>query len=779
MVRRPLLFAITGQAAGIALGYYFSRSMLLVFVLSAAGLLFIMQRQCKSQLARIVSLAGAGFILGSFCFSAADLALKEQAEEFAGRTSVTGKVTDTEFRISQNGDEYIQLTVKSEKGKVIVKCYEGSFEETPIPGYTVNAQGKVEMPPGQRNPGCFNYCLYLKSLGVTGLMSGKKIEITDCQRTLFGELFLIKDAFSDRIESTCGKETAAMIKAIMFGDKGELDSDVVEVFQRNGTAHILAVSGLHIGIIYGVLLKIWPGRKGRMFFCFMGFFFFCYAVMAGFSPSVVRAVIMVMLHAFATVTGRKYDLNNAAFAVASAVLLLRPFMLFNTGFQMSFLAVLTMSLALPYIKSFYSGAAAAGIAVQLGLGPFIWYNFNYISLLAVIINVPVVFLAGIVVPAGLAGLVLMRTVLFEPAARIVELVCSVLKELNELAEIPGVTTFQLPSPPVWAVAAFYLGLIVFASEEGRLAVLRASNKKKHAAGCALIVIAAALLFSSLSASGFGKCSLTFVDVGQGDCIYVDTGKGKYLFDGGGSENYNVGKSTLRPYLLKNGTGKVDGAFVTHLHTDHYKGICELAREGMVKKLYVYEANSLREEEIVKETGLEPENIVYLHAGQNVKLGRNYSVSILWPDKKTAAEYSGLLANEDDENSMSLVMRINAGGTSVLVTGDIDSSGEDILISERKDMLRADILKVAHHGSKYSTSKEFLEAVSPETSVIQVGKNNYGHPSREVLSRLEEKGITIYRNDDEGAIGVEIKAGRINIITGEDSNTKTCVSECAN
>ena len=461
MIRRPLLFFATGQAAGIFVGYCFSRWIWAVCVLCAAGLLFYVQRQ-SPRIRSIVSLGAAAFLLGSFCICGWTGVLRNQEDSLLAVNTVTGRVTDTVKKLSQKGEEYTRITVKTDSGKILISCYGNSLSREPVPGCFVRAEGSIRQPDGRRNPGCFDYRLYLKSIGITAVMTADNLVILQESKSPAGALFLLKKRFAGRVEQICGRDTAAMIKAIMFGDKGELGGDTLEVFQRNGTAHILAVSGLHIGIIYGFLLKIWRGRRGWAFLGFTCCFFFCYAVMAGFSPSVVRAVVMVILHSLASLTGRRYDLDSAAFAVASGVLATRPFMLFNAGFQMSFLAVLTLSLALPYIKSFYSGMFTVSLAVQLGLGPFVLYNFNYLSLLAVFINVPVVFLAGIIVPAGLVGLVLQNTPMFDFSARLIDILCNLLTGINRIVEIEGITTFQLPSPPVWTVAAFYLGALAFA-----------------------------------------------------------------------------------------------------------------------------------------------------------------------------------------------------------------------------------------------------------------------------------------------------------------------------
>ena len=207
------------------------------------------------------------------------------------------------------------------------------------------------------------------------------------------------------IKEYSDEETAAMVSGIMFGDKSMMDEDTLETFQKNGTAHILAVSGIHIGMIYGFLSFLWIWRKGRIFFCAMSAFFICYVILADFSPSVIRAVVMIEAHIFATVTNRRYDLDSRTFLTALGSMFMNPMQIFHTGFQMSYLAVLTLSLVLPYIHRFYTGVLSAGAAVQAGLLPYIMYVFNYVSLISLIVNVPVIMLAGFIVPLGLISAV--------------------------------------------------------------------------------------------------------------------------------------------------------------------------------------------------------------------------------------------------------------------------------------------------------------------------------------------------------------------------------------
>ena len=801
MIRRPMLFAAAAASAAVFVSYYIGTVGTFIAVFAGSCLMVLHGRADHQRRKRAISLILLiSYVLGAVSFWHSDRMLTKEAQELTG-DSVTGVITACETRIGQSGDPYVQLIVKTDKGHVLARCYETCRSTgNAVPGCRAQIMGDLQEPAVRRNPGCFDYARYLKSMGITKTVSCSSIKVFPLPSVsqnpaafMRGKVFLVREGFIKRLTAVTDERTGALIRAILFGYKGSLEEDVLESFQKNGTAHVLAVSGLHIGIIYAFILRLWPWRKGWLFFILNGVFFLLYAVSAGFSPSVTRAVIMVLLHILARIKGWRYDLSNAAFLIVLGVILNNPFMLFNTGFQMSFLAVLSIAVIMPYIRRFYAGLFMMSLVVQIGLGPFILYNFNYPSLLAVVINVPVVALATLIVPTALVAMAACPFDVFDPVCHIIRLLCSILTSLNETTQIDGLTSMQIPSPPLFTMAMYYLCLFVFASEEGRLGIIRAARKGRYILRMLLVVAVLSAGFSAFASDGFGNCNLTFVDVGQGDCVCVKTDGGLleknrcFLFDGGGNVNYNVGKSILRDYLLKNGVAHVDGAFVTHLHTDHYKGICELAREGMVRKLYVYEANELKTAQIMEETGLSEDQIEYLGAGDRLllqgskgrKVGFHKSdsvyVEVLHPDHRSKGDYERLLADETDENALSLIFRVGfvdeTGETDALITGDMGEDGEQELIGKyhaeqgKPTSLRAQILKVGHHGSRTSSSQSFIAAVSPEIAVIQVGKNNYGHPTPETIQRLTDAGAAVYRNDLMGAIGFEIRGNQIKRIRG--------------
>ena len=791
MIRRPMLYAACGAAAAVMVSYFAGSAGALAGALLMAAMLLTGTIRGSGRRKCIALIVIVFYCLGTAAFWLKEYSLLEEAAAFED-SSLYGEVTDCTYKTNQSGEPYLQLIVQSTKktaeGKVIAHCSEVLLERShdtnrnakAMEGRLVGISGNLQDPAGKRNPCCFDYSLYLRSQGITKTVFCDSITVYPRRSFREAPISYIRnricesrEAFINRLGDNTDAGTAAMMRAIMFGDKGELDEEILETFQKNGTAHILAVSGLHIGIIYNFILKLWRGRKRWLFFGFNLVFFLMYAAVAGFSPSVTRAVVMVLLHILAGIRGWRYDLSNAAFAVGLFVILQNPYMLFNTGFQMSFLAVLTLVLVLPYLKRVYAGLFLASIAVQIGLGPYILYQFNYLSLLAVLINVPVVFLAGLIVPAGLVSMVsgAAGSPVCGGADETVRILCSMLQELNIAGQMDGMASIRMPSPPLWAMAAYYLVLLLFATEEGRLALMRAEKKVRYVLEMLLVVAVFSAGFHAFASDGFGKCDLTFVDVGQGDCMHLrvdDSRKmlGKddvynVLIDGGGRDSFDVGKKILLPYLLKNGVGKIDLAIVTHLHNDHYDGIRSLCRMGVVEKLCVYEGYKVGEEEILAECGLDSDDLIYAAAGDVVTLG-DASFTMLAPPACSDSEYVRLAESEEDENKKSLLIRTDYHGVSAMMTGDIGEEGErDVMERQSSIDMQCDILKVGHHGSKTSSCDAFLDAVHPSIAVIQVGENNmYGHPAPETLEKLESLIVPVYRNDLQGAVGIEIRRGKL-------------------
>ena len=681
-------------------------------------------------------------------------------EGLEGNTaSVTGRVVS----IVKKDDEYFKLQLsdvsiisdngaRSYKKKILVNVYSDIADYRTVLWDRVYITGEVSIPKERSNPGTFDYRRYLKSVGIRCIITADGIENVKKAGGIAALLKSAKCRTADIFESALGDDSA-VVMGLLFGETSGIDEDIIETFRRGGTAHVLAVSGLHLGLLYSFLCRFKRKKRSIPADIAIVLALSAYTALAGFTASVVRACLMIFIHIAGNHLNRRYDLISSTCVSMIIILAVNPMQIYSAGFQMSFLAVITLGIMIPLIQKKIKGILLPMIAVQTGMVPYTMYVFNYVSLTSVISNIPVYFIAAAMIPAGISVIAFCwLPVIAKPAAMITGLFVKLLLWCNDFTYMGGVFTFDVASPSVIFLAVYYIFIFYMCSEAGQIALIR-RNYKKIAAVFAAAVICGAVCSVYLS-DGFEKTDMVFVDVGQGDCLHIKAGGKNLLIDGGGSFNYNVGKSTLKPYLLKNGVTKIDMAIATHLHTDHYQGLKELSQTYRIKKLGVYEANSVNENHLKKE--FKTDEILYLAAGDVINMGRNVSVEVLSPDR-------GNPLDEKDENKNSLVLRVNVKGSSVLMTGDIDEKGEMTLIADTD--IKADILKVAHHGSRYSSCEKFIEAAAPETAVIQVGKNTYGHPSEEVIKRLEEHKITVLRNDEQGAVGIRVnKAGGFGIVT---------------
>jgi competence protein ComEC len=506
--------------------------------------------------------------------------------------------------------------------------------------------------------------------------------------------------------------------------------------------------------------------------------------MAEFSPSVVRAVFMIIIHILSKYLHRRYDLLSSICFSALLMMIYNPFYIFNLGFQLSYLAVLSLAFALPLIESRISKLEEGDahkwavkalriispiFVIQLAMAPITAFHFFYFSFASFVINIPVIALAGIILPLSvvliLVSICLGDGFFFGLGATAADLLLEIMVGLNEYTGSLSLSSVDVTAPSTLALGMFYGFFFFFFSEEFWRLCRKGDNKK--IAGFIICILCLSLCLPTIVGENQRKADIVFVDVGQGDCIHLRTPGGKnVLIDGGGSRDYDIGKKVLLPYMLKNGVKKIDLALVTHLHEDHYGGISSVCRLMTVDKLALYTANIFKENQIKNETGIKEESLVYLAAGDRITVEKDIYIDIIYPKKLSNEEYKELATLENDENLSSLVLKIYFNGTSVLVTGDMGFAGEEYILKEyggdKNDILKSDILKVGHHGSKYSTSNAFLESVRPQAAVIQVGKNNFGHPHGDVIEKLAEKDIMIYRNDEDGAVLINIKRDSVRI-----------------
>lgn len=634
-------------------------------------------------------------------------------------SSYSGRIESIERK---NEGYKIEVKLFEAAGSKVLLSYYGIIDD-PQDLYkrVIEFNTVMEEPQGRRNPGCFDYRKYLKSCGIWAVADIDSFEIVWSRDLLIYKLERSLMKNKERFIESLPGEARGLTAGILFGDTSLLDEGVYENFRISGTAHVLAVSGLHIGILYGMIGKIMGRRPGKIRLATTAFVLFSAGTLASWSPSVARASGMIGIKTAAEYWDRRYDMVTAMSAVALILILRNPYVIFNTGFQMSFMAALSISFFLPHISKKIPDFAAVMIAASAGLIPYQIYCFNSFSLSSFAANIPVVYLVGVLMPLAALGFCLFCIGIdIEILGQVTAALSSLTEKINEFSALSGSGAIDVKSPPLFVIALLYMTVFFLASESFEIMLLR-GQKKRITAVMSLFLISS-LLSGILTYCPVGEDDLIFVDVGQGDCIHIRADETDVLIDGGGNINYNVGKNTLKPYLLKNGCSRVDMAVATHLHTDHYRGIEELAEEGMIGEI---------------KSGLT--------AGTSFEIDENVTLETLWPLKVVEGQ---------DENENCSVFMLSYGGYKILITGDLDEKGEREMMDFYRgtDKLKADILKIGHHGSAGSTCDSFLEAVSPKMCVIQVGKNNYGHPDSKVIEKCRENSIMIFRNDIHGAVG---------------------------
>ena len=693
-------------------------------------------------------------------------------------------------------------------------------------GRRVNAYGKLREIRCRDNPACFDYRLYMRSRGIrytfradsivsdqaSGSDSGyaetagsdgcyEACSDDGCAKSFWNyRRFIIRkrESFLALFED---EEIRGFVRGMVFGDKSEIDEDTIETFNINSTGHILAVSGLHIGFLYA-LLRFLSGRKRTKLMAVLTIILIIlYGEMTLWNASTVRAVTVLSIDLLAVHFRRRADMLTSVSAAAMLILIFQPYQLFNTGFQMTFIVLAAICFIAEPLKLYVGEGFAVMLAVQAGIAPLTAFVFNRFNPLALLINIPVIMTASVLIPACILMMAVNMLLGALPGFSIdlISLSVGALIHLNEVLSFDGDYSFLSAGMPGAGVIGgavnsaingsaaaitilFYIFIFLMTSEWMRVLLIRKDKSTiRRIFACMLLP---AVMLCTLTYNIFADDEIVFVSVGQGDCTHIRCGSCDVLIDGGGSAFYNAGERTLMPYLLKNGAENVDLACVTHLHTDHYLGISQLASEGQYRVSAVgipADYKDAMEKERTKlrsdsgsgsepdrvsdpdsgtgerECGLNiPENIRYIEPGSRIKLDRDVYIKAIWP---AAGMHRAIAVDDPNENNM--VYMIHYKGVRIMVTGDLLEEDELAMVDYYKrrgvNALKCDVLKVAHHGSRSSSCEAFLDAADPSIAVIQAGENNiYGHPHQQTLDGLEARGISVCRTDTDGAVGIDIR-----------------------
>lgn len=645
-------------------------------------------------------------------------------------------------------DGYSALTVDIGSENVLLRLKNVTDEETvfDLQGKSIKATGKITEPSKARNPFCFNYNRYLCARNVHAIIdvSTFKFEALKIVNPFAHIISVLKGKFFVRAKEMMDEKNFSIMSGVLFGEKSYMEDDLYEQFQTNGIAHVLAVSGLHVGLVYSVISKLFK-KKNKASNIISIIFLFIYAAFANFSVSVIRAAVMITLKIISEQVKERYDMLSAASFIAIVLLAINPYYIYDSGAQLSFLAAYSIAVLLPWFeirfKTYCDNKRSEmlykigmlflpGIVLQIGMAPLIAYHFLNFSLLSIFINPIAIYIASILLPAALICFLLSPLkILFAASCGVCNGICLALIKLSELSDkILG--GFTVPAPPFSLLILYYLLLFFFFSESRHILIRKRKDALVVALSAALTIAACAIpaafgITQSILPWKYNTYDYVFVDVGQGDCTHLRSNNTNILIDGG--------KSDISEYLLKNGVTKIDLAIITHLDDDHAKGIKLLSNKMHIKTiaLPIYAKG-----EDVSE--YKADEILYLNKGDLVE-SAGITIKVLSAQGK-------------DNNSGSLACLCDINDTKALMLADIPIETEETL-----DFEDVDIVKIGHHGSKTSTSEKMLIEAKPEIAIISCGKNNrYGHPTNRVLELLENFGIIIKRTDLEGAICIKYK-----------------------
>ncbi|MBR3832838.1 MAG: DNA internalization-related competence protein ComEC/Rec2 [Lachnospiraceae bacterium] len=712
--------------------------------------------------------------------------------------NVTLKMIDS---CSSGYDVTTKLAEGGVDGVTIHKSYKvivyGVKQQLSI-GDEIRFEGEINNFAPSGNPGEFNRGNYYKARGIVAFATGSnaQVELLGSDRMWYSlkrTLYNFRESLSNSLSLICNDDkSVALYQGILLGDKNQISDTDMLMFRLSGIAHIFAISGLHIGILGGLMykllrklgIKFLPAAIVAMIITFL------YGIMTGFSFSTIRAIVMLGLSLGGEVLGRRYDMLTGMGLALGVLLVISPFRLMDGGLILSFGAVAGVVVSKYIVKllenydSFrklqkkktrWIYKIVSGFIFSVGISivtaPLIAFMYFQIPLYSVIINMLVVPLMSVTVFCGffgvLVGLIspIFGHIIIVPGVlslRCYHLICRFFQMLP-------FDLINTGKPKLIQIIIYYLvlAIVLICVNPNHVSWIRKTihNKtKKWIPYMRLRLMGIWLglacgVVGGLVILGISICDakerIIFLDVGQGDGILLQSAYGTNLvIDVGSTSNNSLGEYVAYPALLSERMDYVDYWFITHFDGDHTSGLEYILTSQLdigitIDNIVVSEKALLSEEatQLLEQAEYKGINIIYMKQGDFITDG-SFVLKAIHPDSSFESE---------DRNEQSLVLEYKSESFDVLFTGDIGEAAIKSLLDKGCVDRDYDILKVPHHGSKYSYSMIFLERINPEVSIISCAKrNSYGHPHREMVEGLAGVGSQLYRTDYMGAVVIEAK-----------------------
>lgn len=651
-------------------------------------------------------------------------------------------------------------------------------------GDILKLKGKFEKGEIARNYKGFNYRNYLKQSKIYGIVTAEETNYISNKKDIYFMIGSLKSNLEKQIDKLYKDDYSEFLKGILIGNKSGLDEKIIKSFQTANISHILAISGLHISFILFLvnylLKKLINNKKinNLIVICFLIFFL----VLTGSSISCMRACIMNIFMILSSIFNRKNNFYRNFFISFLIIIILNPYNIFSVGLWLSYLGtigivlvfdllykILNIKLKLKSkILRFILKSFTLSLSAQIFIFPIMIYFFNSFSLSFFISNIIISFLIGPILAIGYISIFTIYpiTAILSWIENI--MIYIVFQTASLVSKIPFSNIFVI-TPNLIFIILYYLLMAIFIIylKNNKFLILRffinpieiiLKNKNKilNKLLCTILIFTIIFNINKLDCS----LKIYFVDVGQGDCTIIKTPNRKTIIidsGEGNSEKYDYGENVVFPYLLDRGINKIDYLIVSHCDSDHIGGLIYILQNMKVGKILIglQPKTSNQLEDLIKISKQKRIEILTLQKEDKIKLENNIEIEVLWPDKNN-------LISDNALNNNSLVFKLKYNNFSILFTGDIEKVAEEKIISLNKEKLNSTIIKAPHHGSKSSSTAEFIQNVNPAIVLIGVGKNNkFGHPSEEVLKRYENSNIKIYRTDLNGEIFIKVnKNGKI-------------------
>ena len=644
-------------------------------------------------------------------------------------------------------------------------------------GDRIRVNGTMACFGSATNPGQFDYRIYQAAHGVYlqvyGMKAAVETEGASPVDRMLGEFRRYAQEIFLRISSTAGGTMAAMV----LGEKADLPDERYELYMESGIGHILTLSGLHMSLLgvglFGFLRKrlTIPPRPAALV---MTAVLLLYVRLIGSGISAVRAMVAIVCSLFAVCTGKTYDSLSAAGIGLLLILWEYPLQIERAAFWLSFGAVFAVGSVLPELtrwlkpKGKTGKAVISALTIWLALMPVTAANQYTIQPYSLLLNLAVIPMMGPIL-MGCIVLLLMGMLYPETASWLSVSLEAVFEGIDAACELvmglPG-SQLVVGAPGYRQMLIYYgAGLFLFwrvvrinrreweAPETSDFAEVMMGRTEKRKKGkqrwLLMTVVCAGLMLILLNDVSRKNLRMVFMDVGPGDCIYIQLpGEIHMMIDGGSSSEERVGEYRILPCLNQAGCDRLDYLVVTHLDGDHMSGVKELLESGFSVDRLLLSKKTQRWDEVEEICLLAERNkteVVMIGEKDRIICGE-VEINCIGP---------GAGSSPQSENEASVVLELRYGEFSCLFTGDVEGTGEKWVEAYVEDKEGYTLLKVAHHGSKYSTSEAFLATVKPLAAVISCGEDNvYGHPHEELLARLEAAGSDIFCTANGGAVIVE-------------------------